>query len=282
MFWPRIGSSPAELVTVTFKLWGAAGGSLTVAAGGAGGVGNIGGHGGFVSGTFQVQRGTALRLQVGEGGRNDNAAGQPRPYPHGGNVGPGSGNNYANQGGGRSALFYVAEDHDLAIAVAGGGGGGGYDVGTRYGGSGGAGGGGHGEAGVGDFSPGGGTTSAGGTSPTGNGAAIAGGDSSGSFAGPGGGDGYYGGGAGGISPYAGGGGGSNFITSAFKATTTLNTGVSSALSANAPQNGDADYIAGIAQAVAAGARGGHGLAVITIDGVKTVYQFTGSDVLIKV
>lgn len=275
-----IGGASGELVEVDFKLWGAAGGTDDT---GTGAVGELGGHGGYVEGGFWLPAGTKLVLQVGQGGINGSGHSNDTAYPNGGLS---NGAAYAQGGGGRSAIFMDSVLHANAIAVAGGGGGSGYHL-YGYGGSGGANSGNGEDSGTSfGYVAGGGTQSAGGVGQgTGEtGAALEGGDcgvSSGSNAGPGGGDGYYGGGGGvdvGSFRYGGAGGGSNFIRDFIKSTTS--TGTSSNSSTSAPNSGDPDYVAGVAQAVLGSSptRGGNGLIVLTVDGVKTVYSYTGADV----
>jgi len=184
--------------SVTFKLWGAGGGS---ASGGTDG--GPGGGGGFVTGTVNVNVGTTIYAVVGQGG-------------------PGGLSGRGGSGGGYSGVFTSSVAQGNALLIAGGAGGGSRGSSTygSYGGAGGGTTGGSGQASAGS-APGGGTQSAGGAVGSGGsngnagaalqggsntehasgGTAFGGGGSGGgdasSFTAGGGGGGYFGGGSGG-------------------------------------------------------------------------------------
>lgn len=250
---------PAGGTEISWKGWGAGGGMALSATESAG-------AGGYATDTISVTPGETLTVIVGKAG-----TGTPDT---GSNTGVAS-------GGGRSAIRRGSTE----LGTAGGGGGAVSAVSA----SGGAGGGAEGAAGGGAAPGGGGTQSAGGalggiygtagsqfqggtggdvgwTNTVCNSPYGGGGDgrSDGSTAsGGGGGGGYYGGG--GASNHAsggGGGGGSSYVPAG---STTAGSG------ANAPNTGDEDYEAGVADGAAeAGGAGGDGLIVISAAATATL------------
>jgi hypothetical protein len=129
---------------VTVKAWGAGGGNGSYS----------GGAGGYAAGTFQVNAGETLTVQVGGGGGSAGCSGNAGGGAQGGGAcaggggggyGGGGGGSYASGGGGgggRSAVYGSSAASD-SLVIAGGGGGGGPSV------AGGAGGGSSGQNGTG-------------------------------------------------------------------------------------------------------------------------------------
>jgi len=232
------GSQTGSLLTVTvpttrsvtFYMWGAAGGA---------GENDIGGAGGRAIGTVTLQAGQSYRLLIGGGGTRGSTGYSPRggyggggggggsttvdgsdgtAFGAGGNAGSGS-NDGGGGGGGLTGLFLGSSaSQGSAILIAGGGGGGSES------GQGGAGGGSSGQAGQSgptNADGGSGGTQSGPGAGQGSPAAGrgGGGDADEDVGGGGGGGGYYGGGGGEayktstVAYSGGGGGGSGYIGS---------------------------------------------------------------------
>ena len=199
--------------TVTWYLWGAAGGS------GMYGTGRHAGNGGLTYATTTLQPGTTYYLYVGEGG--DPTTGSASNGGLGGwpNGGDGSRGDASGAGGGGMSMLSKAvyatnmSDSDILMIAGGGGGTTGY---SGHAGHGGGASGGNASSSDGSSWGVGGTQSAGGNI---NGAKLVGGDSPGSRTvsssndDGGGGGGYYGGGAGQGDGKPGGGGSGYYNTS---------------------------------------------------------------------
>ncbi len=291
---------PEGVDEVTFKLWGAGGGSGDAGVHEGGAEGNTyyqnGGAGGFVQGTLSVLSGQNLTLMVGKAGAK---TAQFQEYSGGGYAGEGvyydSGAiRSSGGGGGLTGIFLNNTTQTDALLIAGGGGGGAWvsqqylDEGIRTNGGIGAwpagtnGSGGPMAAGA----SGGNQTSGGiGTSSTrstgGNGGALLGGTSyvSGNnwYGGGAGGAGYFGGGgSGNYGPAsqpgysAGGGGGSSFYNSTFISGFEHSNGSNQ----SAPNTNDSDYVEGIAIGAEGGhipdPLGGHGLIVIITENETSI------------
>jgi len=236
---------PAGVTSLTAKLWGAGGsGGSDAPNNGQYGDGGKGGAAGYTTGTIAVTPGETLTLVVGQGGSYSYLTATAATYGGGGNspdgqtMGPGGG------GGGYAGIFRGSISQPNALLIAGGGGGGAGHYTTNN--DAGTGGGLSGTAGQDATSGGAGTQSAGGvgfvtTVPGTDGSALQGGNG-GLICGAGG-AGYFGGGGGGHTGSSGtsasGGGGSSFLGTATAASTTAGSGVLP------PQQGDADYIAGV-------------------------------------
>ncbi len=275
---------PAGVTQVFLKMW---------AGGGAGGNNySSGGAGAYVSGWLAVTPGSVLTVIVGGAGiYATSSSGSAGGFGGGGASGTGSGYGgpsagsgyFAGSGGGRSAV-QIAPGADAATAGGGGGGGSAAYQTPVYGGGGGA------PNGIdGGYSSGGGggnghgaTTGAGGTASTGADAnSINGTQYTGSaganapFAGGGGGGGYYGGsGGGGFNSYyasnmtVGGGGGGSSYTSNLSTVTNIagnydNTGTNTFAGWAAPNDTDANYVAGVGRGGGYYSNGGNGLVVIS-------------------
>jgi hypothetical protein len=204
-----LGSAP---VTVTFYLWGAAGGSGRYSGG------KHAGNGGLTYATTTLQPGTTYYLYIGEGGEGTGVTGTAHGgvggWPNGGYGGRGDA---SGAGGGGMTMLSKAvyatnmSDSDILMIAGGGGGTSGYDGHAGHGG---------GQEGRNRSNSStngkGGTQSAGGNV---NGAKLVGGDSpnsrtvSGSNDTGGGGGGYYGGGSGQGDGAPGGGGSGYYNTS---------------------------------------------------------------------
>jgi hypothetical protein len=278
---------PADVTSVTVKMWGAGGGG-----GGAGGwnEGFRGGGGGYTTGTISVTPGETLTVVVGQGGDYRFPNGLAANYGGGGGFAYPHDTQYGASGGGRSAIRRSGSE----LLTAGGGGGGGSRANAGPAGSnaGGAGGGLTGAA----ASQNGGTPAQGGGSATGgnggtaansNGTAggfLTGGRPGANSYGGGGGGGYYGGGGGGYQEpgvMGGGGGGSSYISgSGVSGASTL------AGSGPTPANaGDAAYLSGGGVGGLIAGRGGDGLVVVTFSSAlpapppQTVvpFSYTGSN-----
>jgi hypothetical protein len=223
--------TPNTSFTVSAKMWGGGGGTISHINGNMGN----GGGGGYASGNITLTGGTTYKIRVGGGGGAGSASSGVGGYNGGGN---GANSGTLGGGGGGASGFYASDAtiQNNVILLAGGGGGGGYNTQGSQG-SGGGGGGSSGAAGSGGAYPaangsGGGQVSAGGGgatngnngwSPTGNGgngSALTGGTGgprgSSGAGGGGGGGGYFGGGGGAgqnsIDTGGGGGGGGSGYT----------------------------------------------------------------------
>jgi len=270
---------PAGATSITFKVWGGAGGSSN-----KNGV-VYGGAGGFTQGTLAVSGGETLTIVVGGGGEGTGATTGTSAYGGGGQTSGAvsSDNRRGSGGGGYSGVFDGSISQANAIIIAGGGGGssGGYighggpgaypdgiNAGLGWPTDG-------GENGVGK----GGSQSAGGAGGTdgretdgNNGSALQGGnfsaDSSNFYNSNGtGGGGYFGGGSG-ANYYNGGGGGSGYLDGSLTSTSNANSPRPSATSGDttgavAPNTSDTDYVAGVAAAVQ-GDDGNNGLVVLVV------------------
>lgn len=205
-----LGTSP---VTVTFYLWGAAGGS------GMYGHSRHAGNGGLTYATTTLQPGTTYYLYIGEGGDPTTSSGSNGGLGGWPNGGYGSRGDASGAGGGGMTMLSKAvyatnmSDSDILMIAGGGGGTTGY---SGHAGHGGGASGGNASASDGSTWGVGGTQSAGGNI---NGAKLVGGDSPGSRTvssgndDGGGGGGYYGGGAGQGDGKPGGGGSGYYNTS---------------------------------------------------------------------
>ncbi|MDB5186944.1 MAG: hypothetical protein JWM07_416 [Candidatus Saccharibacteria bacterium] len=282
---------PADVTSITVKMWGGGGGGGGGGEIGNGSAGGVGGGAGYITGTIAVTPGEVLNVYVGGGGSGGT-------NPGGSNMAGGGGG-----GGGYSSLYRGSTPLTIAAGGAGAGGGG-----SRTGGIGGAGGAGGGATGVagttsgGAGGGGGGTQSAGGAAGSGgnnpgtagssltgglggDGRTGAGADGSGAIGGlatggdggapvnteraggGGGGGGYFGGGGGSGSARrtgaGGGGGGSSYaIIGATSVTNTAGSGATPANSADAFRNG-AGQGGGAGGVGVAGSKGADGLTVIT-------------------
>lgn len=286
---PQTYTVPADVTSITVKMWGGGGGG---GSGGSAAAGGAGGAGGYVLATYPVTPGETLDIYVGGAG------------------GGGTRNTAGGGGGGGGYSSVYRGGSPLAIAAGGGGGGGGRNTSSHTGGAGGAGG---GLTGVNGANAGGtititggrgGTQSAGGAGGTGSnvglvGSSLKGGDGadgvngatdgSGTIggligggagggvlsttraAGGGGGSGWFGGGGGagggstsGTSAGGGGGGGgaSYTTTSATNVTNSAGSGATPANNADPYRSGAGD--GGSAGATArTGSAGANGLVIIT-------------------
>jgi len=272
------------------KLWGAGGGGGTA---GGWAYGAEGGGGGFVGASFKLPKAdydnTVLTLQVGEGGLVN---GSRMSFGGGGQANrTGTDNRYGSNGGGYTGIFAgIGSTQANVLAIAGGGGGGGSSrAGT--GNVGGAGGGTTGQDGVSAYNSKplyrgtGGTQSAAGvcTAASQGNSYVArhleGGTAATNGYGGAGGGGYWGGGAGGYSEpntMGGGGGGSGYVDTTFVVTYSNEQGVGKTSAGTS----DTDYTPTVATGGAVATAGLHGYAVITLNGTKTTYTYTGSDVTI--
>ena len=307
-YYVKQGIWPIAPKTVQIKIWGAGGGYGNY----AGTDGENGGPGGYSTATFLATSGTILSIFVGQGGGNRTSGGNP----NGGNGGEGGGGgSYGGKGGGFTGVFTGSQtwanlqsasiSSSNALIIAGSGGGGCYYQGGAGGGYGGGitGGVGMNRVGGGDGTAGGngggGSSSSGGSAGVGNsgsgtaGSLYKGGASYIATAGGpggGGGAGWYGGGGAGntASSNAGGGGGGSGMIASITSGTSLPSGIISVsgnsyisqtgTETSAPNNSDSDYVSGIATGgiSSSGTNGGNGLIVIYIDGIKTVYSYTGN------
>lgn len=217
---------PADVTSLTVKLWGA--------GGGAGG-----GSAAFVTGLLSVTPGNTLTLIVGGGG----AASITGGFGGGGNGDSGFGG-----GGGRSAIRLNSTE----LVTAGGGGG------HTQGGAGGLL---TGGSGVGVAAGSGGTQSAGGSGSF-PGSQFQGGNSTAGNPGGGGGGGYYGGG-GGAFGYPGGGGSSFLDNLTASGASQAGRQGQSTLGTTAPGGAsDPDYAAGIGRGASISTAGGNGRIVL--------------------
>jgi hypothetical protein len=262
---------PQGASSVTFKVWGAAGGSSQPNYGTY-----YGGAGGYSQGTLSVSGGESLNIIVGEGGIRAEVNGSQSAFGGGGlSGGDATDTRRGAGGGGYSGVFLGSVNQSNALIIGGGGGG------TTWSWGGDAGSGGYPEGLMGGYyssdgpdSPGrGGTQTSGGIGGFGgrsddglDGSALQGGDapinSSGQGTSGSGGGGYFGGGSGALY-YTGGGGGSSYTDSSLTSTffdqvTTLGSDTTTA-----PNNTDSNYISGVAAAVAE-SDGGNGLVVLEI------------------
>jgi hypothetical protein len=291
---------PDGIGEVTFKLWGAGGGSGDAGINEGGPEGNTyyqsGGAGGFVQGTMSVIPGQDLTLMVGKAGAK---TAQFLEYSGGGFAGEGvyydSGAiRSSGGGGGLSGIFLNNTTQVEALLISGGGGGGAWvsqqylDEGIRTNGGIGAwpagtnGSGGPmaiGAAGGNQTSGGIGTSST--RSTGGSGGALRGGNSHASgnnwYGGGAGGAGYFGGGgSGNFGPAsqpgysAGGGGGSSYYNSTY----IFGFEHSNGSNQSAPRTNDSDYIEGSAIGAEGGLipdpLGGHGLIVIITENESSI------------
>jgi len=288
---------PADVTSITVKLWGGGGGG---GAGGSAAAGGAGGGSGYVTGTISVTPAETLNVYVGGGGN----AGTRNTAGGGGG------------GGGYSSVYRSTTL--LALAAGGGGGGGGRNTSGNTGGAGGAGGGTSGVAGSAAGAAGGGgqgTAAAGGSGGTGgnnsgsagssltgggggdgrtgagaDGSGSAGGGASGGAGGSvvstsragagGGGAGYYGGGGGSgstSSSGAGGGGGGSSRTDGSLTGVTNTAG-----SGTTPGNSSDSDRAGAGDGGTAGASGGvgtsgyGGIIVVNYNGTTPTYVWAYS------
>jgi hypothetical protein len=276
---------PAEVYSVTAKLWGAGGGT-------GGYAGNGGGAGGHTSGTFGVTPGSTLYVVVGGGGQGTTGSSGWGGWG-GWSVGSGGfgaqGDASGGGGGGYSGIFHTAVTHSTAILIAGGGGGGtGFIAGGGGGGPSGR------DGGGANYGRGGSQLSGGmagnlSTSFPKAGSALLGGDAvgirttSGPSDGGGGGSGYFGGG-GGTGDACGGGGGSGFVTSSVTSGGTISgqQGQPGGARAQPQATSDPSYITsgsygwavgtgGAGGGAGEGKNGGHGLVSIQyVDGTAVV------------
>ncbi len=240
---------PANVYSLTIKMWG---------AGGAGGYYGIGGTGSFVTGTLAVAPGQVLTIVVGQGGIVPTSLASTTTLSYGGGGGGGYVATYTGGGGGgRSAII---NSSSVELATAGGGGGGGGDANNYFpsGGGGGALSGIDGSNGAGGTYAGLlGTTSGGGAAGSGStgtaptaGTSFAGGSGGiSSYCGGGGGGGYFGGGGGSgntnFKRIGGGGGGASYVGgTGFSGTITAGTTGSNntgGTNTAVPGNTDANY-----------------------------------------
>lgn len=245
---------PAGVTQMTFKIWGAGGGSGTYSSYG-------GGAGGYTEASVSTTPGQTLVLIVGDGGKYgaSNGNGGLGGWPGGGygTRGDASGGG----GGGYSGVFITNHTHANSLLIAGGGGAG---TGYRYGGAG------SGLNGnIGHNGGYGGTQAAGGTGSSGaDGSALQGGNgdayglrTSGSYDGGGGGGGYYGG-EGGYSDAGGGGGGSGYVNATYlQGTATRSTGNDGSwgIGGLPPNTLAVQYVSGIGVGGLLSTNGGNGL-----------------------
>lgn len=114
--------------TITFKVWGAAGGQSSNSSTSGRNVGQSGGAGGYTTLSVRVVTGDVIKLEVAQGGRGSVQGAAPTRgvggYPDGGDSAVGTNNTIivGYGGGGGSTRVYL---NNTLIAVAGGGGGGG-------------------------------------------------------------------------------------------------------------------------------------------------------------
>ena len=278
---------PDGVDEVTFKLWGAGGGS-TASSNGSGGAG------GYSEGTFSTNSSDILKLVVGAGGAAGTANGAGAAGYGGGGAGGPRDSRHGGAGGGYSGIFLDNVTQADALLISGGGGGAGFQYGPTPPGDGGHGGGliGGDAPNVGNYPNNwGGYGATGGTQDAGGaigkawlhggsdtsfrtataGSALQGGNGGDRFddvgAGGGGGGGYFGGGGGaGAQPGIGGGGGSGYFNNTSISDSILLPGNGTV----PPQQNNSDYVIGSGIGASIGVDGGHGLIVIITENETSI------------
>lgn len=262
---------PSGITQLTFKVWGAAGGSSTYQGTW------YGGSGAFIHATVPVTEGETLYISVGEGGTGGfNVPDTARSFGGGGQGAYSGTLSVAGRGGGGysgvSSTNFIIRENFLIMAGGGGGSSGGW------GGHGGPGGYPNGLNATASYSAEGANAYGRGALQTGHGSGGTGGRSTNGISGSdefnggntptphqygsgAGGGGYFGGGSGALY-YSGGGGGSSWLIPT--GTLISNENGTSGL-ASTPGSTDPDYSPGIA-APAANANGGNGLIVMIWEG----------------